>query len=102
MVRISQSWHSDPRKGRAGEDMQLSELTVLCSGRDDLVWLCADDPPMMHGEDASGMWVGLSVEEAWALVDRLDAELPDRPCCAPPLGPASRPAQRHLRVVPEP
>lgn len=99
MVRISQSWYSDPRKARWDDDMQLSELTVLYLGRDEPVWLCADDPPMMHGEDASGVWVGLSVEEAWALVDRLRAELPTRDPCGLSAGPPLPRSQRHLRVL---
>ena len=78
MVKISDSWYSDPRKERWDDDMQLSELTVLELVPGEPIWLCADDPPMMHGEDASGMWIALPVEEAWALVDRLEAELPPR------------------------
>jgi len=84
MVKISDSWNCDPRKKQFDTDMQLSELSVLYLVPGEPVWLCADNPPMMHGEDSSGMWIGLSVEEPWALVDRLQAELPDRDSGAEP------------------
>ena len=81
MVRISDSWYSHPRKDRTDYDMQLTELTAMYLGSDQL-WLWADDPPILYGEDAVGMWVCLPVEEAWALVDRLQAELPPRQAVA--------------------
>jgi hypothetical protein len=76
MVKILDSWYVDGRKQRAADDMQLSELSVVWDG--EAVWLCADDPPEMHGEDASGYWVALSVEDAWALVDQVRATIPPR------------------------